>query len=164
MQTTWNKRRRQASGLALGLAVLGLTAVPQAQAKDYDIAGTVDCGVPSGNACPVGNSLRLWTDDVTGSKALITIDISWIRNDVANLDQDDPIDLQVTDRPGAVGGIQATGVAGEGSFVDRLDFGVREAYTTCVGSIRAHVGNAKDDDEALADAGVKNCRDLRRKK
>ena len=162
MRNTWKERRLQAVGLALGLAALGLTAVPQALAKDYNIAGTVDCGVPSGHDCAIGDSLRLWTEDVTGTKELITLDISFIRQDLRELGQDDPIDLEVTDRPGAAGGIQALGIAGEGSFVNRLNFGVREEYTTCVGSIRARVGNAKDDDEALARDGVKRCRDLRR--
>jgi len=46
--------------------------------------------------------------------------------------------------------------------VNRLNWGVRENYTTCNDSIRAHVGRSKDDDEAMAQR-VKFCRNLRKK-
>ena len=46
--------------------------------------------------------------------------------------------------------------------MNRHNWGVREEYTTCNGSIRAGVGKARDDDEAMSRNGIKRCADLRR--
>jgi len=139
-----------------GLLALGLLAPPPALAKEYNIAGTVDCGAKSGRSCSIGNTVDLWTSDVSGSRQLVTVDVSWVRKHLRGLGQDDAIDLEVQDSPTAAGGIQAIGISGEGSFVDRLNWGVREEFTTCNGSIRAHVGKARDDDEQMVQR-VKNC-------
>ena len=78
-------------------------------AKEFEIDGTVDCGTRSGRDCPpLGDTLYVYTDDVTGELARIAVDISWIRNQLPGLDQDDRIVLLVEDRPG--GGLQAVGV------------------------------------------------------
>ena len=157
-------RHTLARSLALlsvaGSLTLGLLTPSAAFAKDYNIAGTVDCGARSGRTCSVGDTLDLWTSDISGTPQLVTVDISWIRKHLRGLDQDEAIDLEVRDLPTAAGGIQAIGISGEGSFVDRLNWGVREEYTTCDDSIRAGVGRAKDDDEAMVQR-VKNC-DLRK--
>jgi len=89
-------------------------------------------------------------------RQLVSVDVSWVRKHIRGLDQDDAIDLEVQDSPTAAGGIQAIGISGEGSFVNRLNWGVREEFTTCNGSIRAHVGKARDDDEQMVQR-VKNC-------
>src|SRR5215210_404687 len=140
-------RATATAGAILATAALSLTFAPIALAKEYNIAGTV----------------ALWTEDISGSPQRVIVDVSWIRKQLPGLDQDEPIDLEVMDRPEAMGGIQALGVTGEGSFVNRLNWGVREEYTTCNDSIRARVGQARDDDEAIATKGIKRCKDLRPK-
>ena len=84
--------------------------------------------------------------------------MTWVTHQLPDLDQDDAIDVEVQDQPD--GTIQAIGISGQGNFVDRLDFGVREEYTTFNGSIRAHVGHARDDDEKLNDRGIRRQEDL----
>ena len=133
-----------------------------ALAKDFNLAGTIECGQRSGRGCSIGDTVQLWTDDFGGKHQLVTVDISWIRKRLRGLDQDDAVDFEVRELPTAAGGLQAIGVSGEGSFVNRLNWGVRENYTTCNDSIRAHVGRSKDDDEAMAQR-VKFCRNLRKK-
>jgi hypothetical protein len=145
-------------GALLGLASFTLAPSSVALAKEYDVAGTVDCGVPSGRDCTTRDTLDLWTDDVSGTRQLVTVNVSWIKSQLPKLDQDDPIDLEVRDQPD--GTIQAIGVAGEGDFVDRMNFGVREEYTTFRDSVRAHVGRARDDDERMNDKGVRRHEDL----
>ena len=147
---------------AVGIIGSTTTAPAPTFAKEYDIAGTVDCGLRSGEACVIADSVKLWTDDVSGTRELITIDTAWIKKDFAGLDQDEAIDLEVRDEQAAVGGIRGIGIAGEGSFVNRLNFGVEENYTTCKDSIQANVGRAKSDDEAMARNNVKSCDDLRK--
>ena len=149
---------------ALGAAAL-LTSVgaatPTAYAKEYNVAGTVDCGVRSGRLCPASESIFLITSDISGRDERWEIDITWVQKKLGGFYQDEAFDFEVMDRPDARGGIQAVGITGEGSFVNRLNFGVREEYTVCRDSIRASVGRATDDDEALARRGVENCRELR---
>ena len=163
----WKKRTEHwmamAAGTLLGLATLSQLTASPALAKDFNVAGTVDCGVRSGQDCPIGDTISLWTEDISGKRELVTIDITWIRRQLrgVELEQDDAIDLEVRALPEARGGLQALGVTGEGSFVNRLNWGVREAYTTCNDSIRARVGRARDDDEAMAKEGIKRCKDLR---
>jgi len=157
------QRRRWLAMLpALGVAALTLLPPSPALAKDFNIAGTVECGRRSGRSCVIDNTVSIWTDDFGGKHQLVTIDISWIRKKLPGLDQDDAIDFEVRELPAAEGGLQAIGVSGQGSFVNRLNWGNRENYTTCNGSIRAHVGRGRDDDEALAQV-VKFCRNLRKK-
>lgn len=64
-------------------------------AKDVDVVGTVDCGLPSGRRCSLGDALVLWTTDVTGTYEAVRIDIGWIRGKLPALDQDDEITLSV---------------------------------------------------------------------
>jgi len=152
------------AGTLLGLATLSLASATPTLAKDFNVAGTVECGARSGRACAIGDTITLWTDDFGGPRQLVTIDATWIQRQLsrAGLEQDEAIDLEVRELPAAAGGLQAIGITGEGSFVNRLNWGVRENYTTCNDSIRAHVGRSKDDDEAMAQR-VKFCRDLRKK-
>lgn len=160
---SWLWRATAALSAVVGLSALSLTFAPVVSAKEYNIAGTVECGRRSGQRCDIGNTLQLWTWDVNGRRQLVTIDVSWIRRKLPNLDQDEAIDLEVWDQSEATGGIRAVGVTGEGSFVNRMNWGVREEYTTCNDSIRAHVGRTRDDDERMARNGIKRCKDLRGK-
>lgn len=148
------------AGAFVALSGILLAPATVAAAKEYDIAGTVECGARSGRHCPIGDTLTLRTDDLGGKGRLATINVSWIRRRLRSLDQDDPLDLEVRDRPD--GTIQAIGVAGEGSFVNRLNFGVREEYNAMKGSIQAGVGRARNDDERMNEKGIRRQEDLRR--
>ena len=144
----------------MSLAALALSPPAAVLAKDFNLAGTVDCDRKSGRSCSIDDTVRIWTDDFGGKRQLVTIDISWIRKRLPSLDQDDAIDFEVRELATAAGGLQAISVSGQGSFVNRMNWGNRENFTTCNGSIRAHVGRARDDDERLSQH-VKFCRNLR---
>ena len=146
-----------------GVAALSLRPASRVLPQDFNVAGAVDRAVGSGRVGAGGGTIALWTEDISGMRQLVTVDVTWIRRQLrgVGLEQDDAIDLEVRSLPEARGGLQALGVTGEGSFVNRLNFGVREAYTVCKDSIRAHVGRARDDDEAMAREGIERCKDLR---
>jgi hypothetical protein len=149
-----------AASVAFGFAALGVGPAPVAQAKDWQLAGTVECGQRSGNGCFLGNTVGVWTEDISGSKQLATVDISWVRRRFPAVDQGDSISLEVRDMPGGV--LQAISVTATGQRVNRLDFGgTREEYNVCNDSIDAGVGRARQDDERLANRGVRRCADLR---
>lgn len=68
-------------------------------AKEFDVVGTVDCGIPSGRRCDLDDTLVLLTDSVSGLHELVAIDISWIKKRLPSLDQDDEIELCVQTIP-----------------------------------------------------------------
>ena len=57
-----------------------LTRATMTFAKNIDIIGTVDCGLPSGKRCSINDTLVLLTDNLTGAPTLATIDVSWIKD------------------------------------------------------------------------------------
>src|SRR5436190_5072341 len=65
--------------------------------KDLELTGTVDCGLASGARCSIGDTLRLWTTDVDGTRRLVEIDVSWIRDQLGGIDQDDLLSFEVRD-------------------------------------------------------------------
>ena len=81
--------------------------------------------------------MALFTSDISGVHESWVIDVSWVKDELTGLHQDEAIDFEVWDQQEAIGGIRAVRIAGEGSFVNRLNWGVREEYTTCNDSIRA---------------------------
>ena len=86
--------------LMLVATLLSLFAVDLGQtrpglAKEFDVNGTVDCGIPSGRRCELGDTLVLLTDSVSGLRELVPIDISGIKKKLPDLDQDDEITLCV---------------------------------------------------------------------
>src|SRR5204863_1155330 len=68
-------------------------------AKEFDVDGSVDCGIPSGKRCDIGDTLVLMTDDVSGLNELVPIDVSGIKKKLPALDQDDEITLCVETLP-----------------------------------------------------------------
>jgi hypothetical protein len=76
--------------------------------KTFDIVGTVDCGLASGKRCSIGDVVRVWTEDVSGHRQLVEIDVSWIRQTLPALDQDDLLRLEVESTPD--GKLRALGV------------------------------------------------------
>lgn len=90
--------------LMVVVAVLSLLSVDFSRAapsfaKEFDVVGTVDCGQRSGQRCRLGDTLVLWTDSVTGELARVTFDLSWVKNDMPSVDQDDEITVAVESLP-----------------------------------------------------------------
>ncbi|MFN8633984.1 MAG: carboxypeptidase-like regulatory domain-containing protein [Chloroflexota bacterium] len=97
----------------LAIAVVSLLSADLSRAmlafaKDIDVVGIVDCGLTSGKRCDIGDTLVLVTDAITGEQAPVTIDVSWIKDKLPALDQDDEITLSVEILPS--GKIQALSV------------------------------------------------------
>src|SRR5215210_8062560 len=96
-----NARRIRSIGLAiLGGLFIVLTGVGQGQAREYEIDGTADCGLRSGRRCSIGSVLAVWTDHVSGTRERIEINVSWVRDDLGKIDQDDLVCLVVEDGRG----------------------------------------------------------------
>jgi hypothetical protein len=97
---TYARLVRSASlAMLVGFCVV-LTAVSQGQAREIEIDGTADCGLRSGRHCDVDNTLALWTDDISGNRERIEVDVRWIKDDLDKVDQDDRVCLVVEDRGG----------------------------------------------------------------
>ena len=83
----------------LSLFSLDLARPTPGLAKEFDVIGTVDCGIPSGRRCDLDDTLVLLTDSVSGLNELVAIDISGIKRKLPALDQDDEITLCVQTVP-----------------------------------------------------------------
>jgi hypothetical protein len=97
-----NARRIRTASLALlfGLLIV-LAGVGQGTAREIEIDGTADCGLRSGRHCDVDNTLALWTDDISGNRERVEVDIRWIdKDDLDKIDQDERVCLKVEDRGG----------------------------------------------------------------
>src|SRR5262245_10938497 len=96
-----NARRIRSASLAVlvGLCVL-LGGVGQGQAREIELDGTADCGLRSGRHCSIDNTLALWTDDVSGNRERVEIDVRWVKDDLDKIDQDERVCLTVEDRGG----------------------------------------------------------------
>src|SRR5437867_2799804 len=84
---------------AILLIAAGFVMLPPASGlgKDIELTGTVDCGVRSGSRCAIGDVLRIWTTDVDGTRRLVTIDVSWVADQLPGIDQDDLMSFEVRD-------------------------------------------------------------------
>ncbi len=104
--------------LMLGLAAPGLKRPSVALTRDFEVDGTVDCEQPSGQHCPIGDVLALWTEDLSGTIERVILDVSWIRRPLERLrlKQDDLLCLEVRDMPGerpqAIGLVEPCDVGG----------------------------------------------------
>ena len=132
--------RRGLASLAFAAAISAFTLVGSAAAAErtFDVSGTV--------LEVRGTVLTILTADVIGTEQPIMVDVSWLRD--LQIKPGDPISLTIMSRE--FNTFLALGVVDESPFVNRLEFGVREEFTTRQDSIEAHVGNVPDDDEALA--------------
>lgn len=91
--------------MAVGaLTLLGgqqLTA-PVALAREFEIDGTLDCGLRSGRECAIANwntqpMIAVITRDMAQQPQRVLIDISWIKNELDQFRQDGPVHLMVRD-------------------------------------------------------------------
>ena len=83
----------------LSLVVTDMARPTPGLAKEFDVVGSVDCGIPSGRRCDLDDTLVLLTDSVSGLHEMVAIDISWIKKKLPALDQDDEIELCVQTVP-----------------------------------------------------------------
>jgi hypothetical protein len=91
---------RMVVGIVLPALVLsfGISGDAHAQ-KEFLIQGTIDCGRASGARCEIGDTITVWTTDVSGERQKVTIDVSWIKNQLDQYDQDDLIYIDVRVMP-----------------------------------------------------------------
>src|SRR4051812_6566153 len=96
MNNTTSRPRLLPGGRAVILAVLGGLVVPLAfpvagLAKTFGVTGTIDCGLPSGKRCTIGDTVTIRTSDISGSDENVAVDISWIKRffEEEDFDQDD---------------------------------------------------------------------------
>ena len=132
--------RRGLAPLAFAAAISAFTLVGSAAAAErtFDVSGSV--------LEVRGTVLTILTADVIGTEQPIMVDVSWLRD--LQIKPGDPISLTIMSRE--FNTFLALGVVDESPFVNRLEFGVREEFTTRQDSIEARVGNVPHDDEALA--------------
>lgn len=97
-----NARRIRSASLAVLLGLLIVVAgVGPGQAREIEIDGTADCGLRSGRECSIDETLAVWTDDLSGNRERLEIDVRWIDDDdLDDIDQDDRVCMVVEDRGG----------------------------------------------------------------
>ena len=133
--------------LGRGLAVVAFATAVAVLPPSNSIAAAERTFDVSGTVIEVrGPVLVILTADVIGTEQPITVDVSQLRG--LQIQAGDPLSLTVMSRE--FNTYLATGIVDESPFVNRLEFGVREEFTTKQDSIEARVGNVPHDDEALA--------------
>lgn len=90
--------------VALGATIAGFSQLERGLAKEFEMLGTLECGQPSGQPCPPGDFITLWTLAISGVRQDVIVDVSWIRSQLeqAGNKQDDLLCLLVEEIP-AVG-------------------------------------------------------------
>jgi hypothetical protein len=82
-------------------------------AKEFDVTGTLDCGARSGHTChfddwDTGPTLGILTEDISGTRERVLVDVSWVKKDLNDFGQDDFVWFTVRDDVGS--NLVATGV------------------------------------------------------
>ena len=80
---------------------------PVAASSDFDVTGSLDCGVRSGHRCDFGDwdegpVIALFTEDVSGTSERFVVDASWLREHLTAFRQDDFVWFVVRDGVGPV--------------------------------------------------------------
>jgi hypothetical protein len=143
--------------LLAGFAALAVvTAAPSGAFADdgstFDVSGTVN----SKNEDK--ETIVFITDDLGKKGQPITVDLSDLSGTFVAIRVGQSATLTIEKR--ASNSYLAHTLVSEGSYVQRTDFGTREEFETRGSSIKAHVGNVPEDDEALSQQHRTN--DLRR--
>ena len=141
----WMHARRAGLAGVLGFAVI-LAGVGRGEAKEFEIDGTADCGVRSERRCSIDSTLAIWTDDVSGTNQRVEVDVSWIRQALGAIDQDDHVCFVVEDR--SDGRLQATGIGQGCDFEGTINPGL----STDEKDVREQP-RRKDDDDDHSNAG-----------
>lgn len=90
------------------LVVLATTLTPAAPiataatVKDFDVTGSLDCGVRSGHKCvftdwETGPTIAMITEDISGEPMRFVVDASWLRRHLTAFRQDDFVWFVVRD-------------------------------------------------------------------
>jgi uncharacterized protein YfaP (DUF2135 family) len=107
MLTNARRIRSVALAILVGLCIV-LAGVGQSQAREFEIDGTADCGLRSGRRCSIDSTLAVWTEHISGERQRIEVNVSWVRDDLGKIEQDDYVCLVVEDGRG--GRLRALGV------------------------------------------------------
>jgi len=131
----------------LGAALVGLSllvsgpAVALADDGSFDATGTII------DKHGDKETWVLWTDAVGGKERPITIDMSHLSGTFDSHKKGETVTITIRGRENDTYlGIR---LVSEGSYVDQATLGTQERYETQSSSIKAHVGNVPEDDEAL---------------
>lgn len=95
-------------GTVITSAIAPATSVATAATvKDFDVTGTLDCGVRSGQKCvfsdwETGPSLAMYTEDISGESMRFVVDASWLRDHLTAFRQDDLVWFTVRDGIGPI--------------------------------------------------------------
>jgi hypothetical protein len=78
------------------------SASPAGIVKDFDVTGSLDCGVRSGQKCQfsdweTGPTLAMYTEDISGEQMRFEVDASWLRDHLTAFRQDDFVWFTVRD-------------------------------------------------------------------
>jgi hypothetical protein len=89
------------AGVLAGLASMFAPARP-GLAKEFELMGTIDCGLATGQNCPIDNFMTLWTPGISGKNEPYIFDMSWIQEQLrqAPQKQDDLLCLLIEEVPG----------------------------------------------------------------
>jgi len=118
----------------------------------FDAAGTVE----SKNSDK--EEIVLITDVLGKKNQPITIDMSSLSNNFIALKVGQSVTIEIASRESD--SYKAYSIIDQGSYTAREDLGTQEKYQTEASSIKAHVGNVPEDDEALSQQHRQN--DLKR--
>jgi hypothetical protein len=140
---------------AMALAFAGAVALLPSQtfAARFTITGTIY------DIDAAGKIYTIITSDIIGKPQPIMVDVSYLKKANITQEKGSPIALDIESREYDT--YLAIGLVGEGSYTPGTDFSTLEQFTTKDDSIKAHVGNGPEDDEARA--GQNRDRYLRKK-
>jgi hypothetical protein len=90
---------------AASLVSLLPVSPPVARAEQFDVTGTLDCGIRSGRECQfpdwsTGPELAVFTKDISGNLDRVILDASWVRDRLTDFGQDDFVWFTVDDGVG----------------------------------------------------------------
>lgn len=134
------------------LAVVSWAPVAAFASWTTDVSGTVHSKNES------KETIILITDEFGVKNQPVTIDMSDMSSAFVAIRVGQSVTITVAPRES--NSYLALAIAAEGSYVQRNDLGTREEFETRASSIKAHVGNVPEDDEALSQQHRTN--DLRR--
>jgi len=130
-----------AAAVVLGSAPHGAFANKSTNPDEFTVTGTINAHNDD------KTTIVLVTDDLGKKNQPITISMKDFPHVYGNLGNDQPVTLTIIPRQSD--SYLMTGYVAEGSYVHEDNLGVQERYETRDSSIKAHVGNVPEDDEAL---------------
>ena len=136
----------------VAFAVLSALPLNVSAADTFDVTGTVH----SKNEGK--ETIVFITDDLGVKGQPITIDLSAMSSQFVAIKAGQSATISIAKRES--NSYLAYAIVSEGSYVHRADFGASQSHDMKADSIKAHVGNVPEDDEALSQQHRQN--DLKR--